>query len=621
MSKSPTSHIAHFSYLCPIKREQMKHFPILLITTLLSIFCPQLSAQENPFMEMAGRKYADYSLELVEEYTEFLKLDTVEAQKVIHQMEEVAEKTGSMEWKLRADYLKLEVFGRNRKLFEDNPDFAEKLLKSAFELLEDMKKANLPQLELQLRQKIIDYYWIYFKNYEAAFEQYAVQNKLLQAISSDDVPEKVWYYIHLADAHYYFKDYPNAISCYSKVLEEKETSSSQSSQQHARNGLGLCYRDAYNDLDMSDSYFIAITQVSYLNSNEERDREVWDGIAEGNTGNNMLLRGEYDSAIPLLKSSIDKMLKYNDYEYASGPAINLAEIYLKKGNTTEAKRYIDLAREYHNKMPQYGRLPRIYEVMSKYYATTGNTEQSIVCIDSMLTANKQYEEQFNAMLLLRMEQKESAKRQQELVQETEKRQRAQQRLLFFALGFVVISIFLVMLYVSYRRKRAAYRALVIKTQQWAQVPFVQATHEPEDDDKERNSSTEEELHPAATDDNSNETDRQLFEQFNLLMSDRKIYLNPDATLDYVASQMEINRNYLSQAVNRCTGANFTTFINEFRVKEAVRLMSDARSRNFSIEGIAFDAGFNDRKTFYRVFKKSTGFSPTTFRDNLKTVRP
>jgi len=101
------------------------------------------------------------------------------------------------------------------------------------------------------------------------------------------------------------------------------------------------------------------------------------------------------------------------------------------------------------------------------------------------------------------------------------------------------------------------------------------------------------------------------------MVETQIYCNPDATLDYVAKLMNINRVYLSQAINRITGDHFNPFINEFRIKEAVRLMSDARSKNITIEGIAIDAGFYDRKTFYRVFKKSTGVTPATFRRNLQ----
>jgi hypothetical protein len=48
--------------------------------------------------------------------------------------------------------------------------------------------------------------------------------------------------------------------------------------------------------------------------------EICTGIAEGNLGCNLLLRGEYDRAIPLLKSSLEIMTKHNDYAYASGTA-------------------------------------------------------------------------------------------------------------------------------------------------------------------------------------------------------------------------------------------------------------------------------------------------------------
>ena len=117
-------------------------------------------------------------------------------------------------------------------------------------------------------------------------------------------------------------------------------------------------------------------------------------------------------------------------------------------------------------------------------------------------------------------------------------------------------------------------------------------------------------------DRPGEPNQQLFDRFNRLMMEQEIYHDPALSLHQVALQMDVNRSYLLQAVNRCTGVSFSTFINEFRVKEAVRMMSDPKLQNYSIEGIALDTGFNDRSTFYRVFKKTTGFSPTTFRNNL-----
>ena len=80
--------------------------------------------------------------------------------------------------------------------------------------------------------------------------------------------------------------------------------------------------------------------------------------------------------------------------------------------------------------------------------------------------------------------------------------------------------------------------------------------------------------------------------------------------------MNVNRNYLSHAVNCCTGKSFTTYMNELRIKEAILLLSDSKAI-FTLEGIALETGFNDRKTFYTAFKKITGLSPSEFRDNLQ----
>jgi AraC-like DNA-binding protein len=213
----------------------------------------------------------------------------------------------------------------------------------------------------------------------------------------------------------------------------------------------------------------------------------------------------------------------------------------------------------------------------------------------------------HTVLLLSIVEKELIKKEKELIQlekelylEIEKRQRMQIRLLIYlSVGFIIIFVLSVFLFLLYRSKNKAYRALLIKNQQWAQQSFI-----PISPGKPHNST---EIY--------DENDRQLFNRLNLLMAEEKIYLNPKASLDYVAHLMKVNRMYLSQAVNRCTGDNFSTFINELRVKEAVRLMSDKNKLNHTIESIALDAGFNERTTFYRVFKKVTGFSPAAFLKN------
>jgi len=146
----------------------------------------------------------------------------------------------------------------------------------------------------------------------------------------------------------------------------------------------------------------------------------------------------------------------------------------------------------------------------------------------------------------------------------------------------------------YRKNKEAYQELVRKSQEWAQ---------------KQNDLKEPDEKPVS------KTDRQLFENLQKLFQNESLYKNPEININELASQMNVNRTYLSQAVNRCTGKNFSSFINEYRIKEAVLHLSSG-AKKYSLEGLALDVGFNDRRTFYDAFKKMTGLSPSEFQNHL-----
>ncbi|GHT60437.1 hypothetical protein FACS189451_00490 [Bacteroidia bacterium] len=111
-------------------------------------------------------------------------------------------------------------------------------------------------------------------------------------------------------------------------------------------------------------------------------------------------------------------------------------------------------------------------------------------------------------------------------------------------------------------------------------------------------------------------DTALMTKIRKLMVTDKIYTNPALTVDYLARELGVSITYVSAAVNRCEQRHFNAYINEFRVKEAIHLLSQQANAGKSVDEIAYAAGFNDRKSFYRVFKITTGLSPTDFRKNM-----
>lgn len=101
------------------------------------------------------------------------------------------------------------------------------------------------------------------------------------------------------------------------------------------------------------------------------------------------------------------------------------------------------------------------------------------------------------------------------------------------------------------------------------------------------------------------------------MESRRIYLNPELTLEGLAKELGESKHLISQVLNSREGENFYSFINDFRVKEFIRSIEENKYPNFSILGIAMECGFRSSSSFYSVFKKSTGKTPKQFISEIK----
>ena len=97
------------------------------------------------------------------------------------------------------------------------------------------------------------------------------------------------------------------------------------------------------------------------------------------------------------------------------------------------------------------------------------------------------------------------------------------------------------------------------------------------------------------------------------MVEKKPYLNPDLNLPELAGELNIPSHYLSQVINKNIGQNFFDFINRYRIEEVKSKIMDPNYHKYSVLGIAFEAGFNSKSAFNRVFKNSTGQTPTQFK--------
>lgn len=105
---------------------------------------------------------------------------------------------------------------------------------------------------------------------------------------------------------------------------------------------------------------------------------------------------------------------------------------------------------------------------------------------------------------------------------------------------------------------------------------------------------------------------RLYQDLLDVMEQQKKYLDPAVSLVKIANILKTNTKYLSQVINQKTGNNFSKFINEFRVQEAKRKLSQGENMNFTHFGTALQCGFRNKSTFYKVFKEFTGMTPAEF---------
>lgn len=103
----------------------------------------------------------------------------------------------------------------------------------------------------------------------------------------------------------------------------------------------------------------------------------------------------------------------------------------------------------------------------------------------------------------------------------------------------------------------------------------------------------------------------IFNRLTELMRDEKVFADEELSLRDLAGELGISPHQLSEILNERLKKNFNTFINEYRIEEAKKMLIEESRRSILSIGIA--VGFNSNTTFCTVFSKIEGISPSQYR--------
>jgi AraC-like DNA-binding protein len=93
----------------------------------------------------------------------------------------------------------------------------------------------------------------------------------------------------------------------------------------------------------------------------------------------------------------------------------------------------------------------------------------------------------------------------------------------------------------------------------------------------------------------------------------KLYLDPELTIDTLASTLKVTRHHLSQVLNERFQKTYFDFLTGFRLEESRKRLTENKYKHFTIAAIALDSGFNSVSSFNEAFKKQYNTTPSKFR--------
>lgn len=105
-------------------------------------------------------------------------------------------------------------------------------------------------------------------------------------------------------------------------------------------------------------------------------------------------------------------------------------------------------------------------------------------------------------------------------------------------------------------------------------------------------------------------------RINLVFNHVKSNFKEEISLQEISDMVSMTVPSFCRYFKKITNKTFVQFLNEYRLVHASKLLAE---QPLSITEVCFESGFNNFSHFNKSFKAFTGYSPSAYRKQLKTV--
>jgi len=467
---------------------------------------------------------------------------------------------------------------------------------------------SLKETDLEIQKRIIESYInssvIHYNmcDYRTAYE-YSIK-ALLLCEKVDYETYALLIYNNIGNIYHRFKKYDMAKKYFSEALN---LSRDTSMIIVTLNNLGSCELGVDN-LDSAYNILNKALQFNKIHFNLNSQIILINNLAYYHQKQNM-----YDSAFYYYNLSLNLAEKNKKDEYEAEILSNLGNMHFETNQLDSALFYFNLANTIAYRKSFSDILSRNYLVLSKIEESKGNIQRAFDYFkkhtnvrDSLLNIEVFNDiNQFQRLYEVSKtnQQIENLLIEQQIKERTIYYQKIIWLITFAALVFVCVV--LIFIYLQKKKINIAYKTLFEKN---LEIVEFKGSVTQKNDTKFKSSSL------------SDEMENELLSKIFKILEDRSVISDPEFSLSKLAVMLQCNHLYVSQVVNDIIKKNFNLLLNEYRISEAQRLLSEPDAKKYTLEALALKAGYKSISTFHRVFKEITGLSPSFYLKSMQEKR-
>jgi AraC-like DNA-binding protein len=334
-----------------------------------------------------------------------------------------------------------------------------------------------------------------------------------------------------------------------------------------------------------------------------------------NEGANHVLKKNYRVALDSIYKALPKMIVFKNQGNTLASYFYLGKAYEGLGNTQAAVQNFQKVDSIYKKGKQI--IPEFmsgYSFLIQYYKSKGDKENQIKYINRYMSIDSTLQKNYKVLTKKLKKEYDTPNLLNEKAALIDSLQKEK------IVSYLTISILIIVIvatggfgfYQHQLKKQYRFRFQEIMKQTSEIVNFE--SHKIQVSEDQNRKKTNESFSI------SEELVCKILEKLQLFENQRD-FLDATITVQKMATNLNTNSKYLSKIIKEYKGKSFVQYINDLRIDYAIiELKNDSKLRNYTIQALAIEFGFNNAESFSTAFYKKNSIKPTYFIKELGLMK-